>query len=55
MHTGTSGLPGVVRTHNVLFDIALAVAKKAIEQGVALELAEDALKEKIDAIFWQPK
>ena len=25
--------------------------KKAIEQGVALELAEDALKEKIDAIF----
>ncbi|MCC4796932.1 NAD-dependent malic enzyme [Enterovibrio norvegicus] len=48
-------LPPLEEIHTVSKHIALAVAKKAIEQGVALELAEDALKEKIDAIFWQPK
>ncbi|WP_325892780.1 NAD-dependent malic enzyme [Grimontia sp. NTOU-MAR1] len=48
-------LPALEEIHSVSRHIALAVAKKAIEQGVALELAEDALQERIDAIFWQPK
>ncbi|MDD1780644.1 NAD-dependent malic enzyme [Enterovibrio sp. ZSDZ35] len=48
-------LPALEEIQNVSRHIALAVAKKAIEQGVALELTEDALLERIDAIFWQPK
>lgn len=48
-------LPALEEIHAVSRHIALAVAKKAIEQGVALELAEDALQERIDATFWQPK
>ncbi|WP_281545252.1 NAD-dependent malic enzyme [Grimontia sp. SpTr1] len=48
-------LPALEEIHSVSRHIALAVAKKAIEQGVALELTEDALQERIDAIFWQPK
>ncbi|KKD58633.1 malate dehydrogenase [Grimontia sp. AD028] len=48
-------LPALEEIHSVSRQIALAVAKKAIEQGVALELTEDALQERIDAIFWQPK
>ncbi|SKA53440.1 NAD-dependent malic enzyme [Enterovibrio nigricans] len=48
-------LPALEEIQTVSRHIAIAIAKKAIEQGVALELTEDALLERIDAIFWQPK
>ncbi len=48
-------LPALEEIHSVSRHIALAVAKKAIEQGVALELADDALLERIDNTFWEPK
>ncbi|WP_028025627.1 NAD-dependent malic enzyme [Enterovibrio calviensis] len=48
-------LPPLEEIQLVSRHIALAVAKKAIEQGVALELTDEALQERIDAIFWQPK
>ncbi|MGF1767201.1 NAD-dependent malic enzyme [Enterovibrio makurazakiensis] len=48
-------LPPLEEIQTVSRHIALAVAKKAIEQGVALELTDEALQERIDAIFWQPK
>ncbi|ATF08579.1 NAD-dependent malic enzyme [Candidatus Enterovibrio altilux] len=48
-------LPPLEDIHFVSKHIAFAVAKKAIKQGVAVELTEDALKKKISAIFWQPE
>ena len=40
--------------HTVSKKIAFAVGKKAIEQGVALEITEEALQKAIDQHFWQP-
>lgn len=47
-------LPPLEAIHSVSKKIAFAVAKKAIEQGVALEIPDDALEEAIEASFWQP-
>ncbi|WP_172379677.1 NAD-dependent malic enzyme [Vibrio sp. Vb339] len=47
-------LPPLEEIHTVSKKIALAVGKKAIEQGVALEITEDALQQAIDQHFWQP-
>ena len=34
--------------------ISFAVAKKAIEQGYALEITDEALQQKIEQYFWKP-
>lgn len=47
-------LPPLEEIHTVSKRIAYAVAKKAIEQGVALEIADDALQIAIEQHFWQP-
>ncbi|HAS6182342.1 TPA: oxaloacetate-decarboxylating malate dehydrogenase [Vibrio vulnificus] len=47
-------LPPLEEIHTVSKRIAYAVAKKAIEQGVALEIADDALQVAIEQHFWQP-
>ncbi|MBE4599758.1 NAD-dependent malic enzyme [Vibrio navarrensis] len=47
-------LPPLEEIHMVSKRIAYAVAKKAIEQGVALEIADDALQVAIEQHFWQP-
>ncbi|CAH0525815.1 NAD-dependent malic enzyme [Vibrio hippocampi] len=47
-------LPPLEEIHQVSKFIAFAVAKKAIEQGVALEITDDALHAAIDENFWQP-
>ncbi|SJL82964.1 NAD-dependent malic enzyme [Vibrio palustris] len=48
-------LPPLESIHSVSKKIALAVAKKAIEQGVAPERSEKAIIEAIDQHFWQPE
>ncbi|PMH46644.1 NAD-dependent malic enzyme [Vibrio sp. 10N.286.49.B3] len=47
-------LPPLEEIHLVSKKIAIAVAKKAIEQGVALALTDEALQQAIDQHFWQP-
>ncbi|MBW3696808.1 NAD-dependent malic enzyme [Vibrio sp. T187] len=47
-------LPPLEEIHSVSKKIAYAVAKKAIEQGVALEITDEALQQAIDQHFWQP-
>ncbi|HFD4025976.1 TPA: NAD-dependent malic enzyme [Vibrio parahaemolyticus] len=47
-------LPPLEEIHLVSKKIAFAVAKKAIEQGVALEITNEALNDAIDQAFWQP-
>ncbi|KAB0286816.1 NAD-dependent malic enzyme [Vibrio fortis] len=47
-------LPPLEEIHTVSKKIAFAVGKKAIEQGVALEITEEALQQAIDQHFWQP-
>ncbi|ENM0965949.1 NAD-dependent malic enzyme [Vibrio parahaemolyticus] len=47
-------LPPLEEIHLVSKRIAFAVAKKAIEQGVALEITDEALNDAIDQAFWQP-
>ncbi len=47
-------LPPLEEIHLVSKAIAFAVAKKAIEQGVALRISDDAIKTAIDNHFWQP-
>ncbi|HCH1508529.1 TPA: NAD-dependent malic enzyme [Vibrio parahaemolyticus] len=47
-------LPPLKEIHLVSKKIAFAVAKKAIEQGVALEITDEALNDAIDQAFWQP-
>ncbi len=47
-------LPPLEEIHLVSKKIAFAVAKKAIEQGVALEITDEALNDAIDHAFWQP-
>lgn len=48
-------LPFLNEIQSVSKHIAFAVAKKAIEQGIALKITDEALKERIDATFWKPK
>ncbi|MGR5132004.1 NAD-dependent malic enzyme [Vibrio alfacsensis] len=47
-------LPPLEEIHLVSKKIAFAVAKKAIEQGVALEITDEALNDAIEQSFWQP-
>ncbi|MGR5399854.1 NAD-dependent malic enzyme [Vibrio harveyi] len=47
-------LPPLEEIHLVSKKIAFAVAKKAIEQGVALEITDEALNDAIYQAFWQP-
>ncbi|HII4335182.1 TPA: NAD-dependent malic enzyme [Vibrio parahaemolyticus] len=47
-------LPPLEEIHLVSKKIAFAVAKKAIEQGVSLEITDEALNDAIDQAFWQP-
>ncbi|ELA7320329.1 NAD-dependent malic enzyme [Vibrio parahaemolyticus] len=47
-------LPPLEEIHLVSKKIAFVVAKKAIEQGVALEITDEALNDAIDQAFWQP-
>ncbi|MGY0615796.1 NAD-dependent malic enzyme [Vibrio sp. FJH11] len=47
-------LPPLEEIHLVSKKIAFSVAKKAIEQGVALEITDEALNDAIDQAFWQP-
>jgi malate dehydrogenase (oxaloacetate-decarboxylating) len=47
-------LPPLEEIHTVSKNIAFAVAKKAIEQGVALKISDDAIRTAIDNHFWQP-
>ena len=47
-------LPPLEEIHSVSKKIAFAVAKKAIEQGVALEITDEALNVAIEQSFWQP-
>ncbi|WP_394134585.1 NAD-dependent malic enzyme [Aliivibrio fischeri] len=47
-------LPPLEEIHSVSKRIAFAVAKKAIEQGYALEITDEALHQKIESYFWKP-
>ncbi|MBD1565930.1 MULTISPECIES: NAD-dependent malic enzyme [Vibrio] len=47
-------LPPLEAIHSVSKKIAFAVAKMAIEQGVALEISDDVLESAIEQHFWQP-
>jgi len=47
-------LPPLEEIHLVSKRIAVAVAKKAMEQGVALQITDEALDSAIDQYFWQP-
>ncbi|MFH0256635.1 NAD-dependent malic enzyme [Vibrio rumoiensis] len=48
-------LPPLEEIHLVSKKIAFAVAKKAIEQGVALSITDDAIESAIENGFWQPE
>ncbi len=48
-------LPSLEEIHYVSKKIAFAVAKKAIEQGYASEISDDAILQKIEQYFWTPK
>ena len=48
-------LPPLEEIHTVSKKIAFAVAKKAIEQGVALSITDDAIEAAIENGFWQPE
>lgn len=47
-------LPPLEEIHSVSKKIAFAVGQKAIEQGVALEITDEALNVAIEQSFWQP-
>ncbi|MGC9402411.1 NAD-dependent malic enzyme, partial [Vibrio genomosp. F10 str. 9ZC157] len=47
-------LPPLESIHSVSKKIAFAVAKKAIQQGVALEITDEAIESAIEQHFWQP-
>ncbi len=47
-------LPPLEEIHSVSKKIAIAVGKKAIEQGVAPAVSDEALEIAIDQHFWQP-
>ncbi|WBA13557.1 NAD-dependent malic enzyme [Salinivibrio proteolyticus] len=48
-------LPSLEDITYVSKQIAFAVAKQAIEEGVAAELSDEALKKRIDDSFWEPR
>lgn len=48
-------LPPLEEIHSVSKKIAFAVAKKAIEQGVALSITDEAIEAAIENGFWQPE
>ncbi|OOF11072.1 NAD-dependent malic enzyme [Salinivibrio sp. PR5] len=48
-------LPSLEDITYVSKQIAFAVAKHAIEEGVAAELSDEALKKRIDDSFWEPR
>lgn len=48
-------LPPLEDITHVSKRIAFAVAKKAIEQGVALEISDEVLQERIESGFWKPR
>lgn len=53
-NTGTGELlPPLTEIANLSKKIALAVSKVAVEQGLALEMSDEALKEQIDKNFWR--
>ncbi|MBQ1783857.1 MAG: NAD-dependent malic enzyme [Gammaproteobacteria bacterium] len=47
-------LPPFETTHEVSRTIALAVAKAAIRQGLAISVADEVLTDAIERMFWQP-
>ncbi len=47
-------LPSLEDIQEVSKHIAFAVAKKAIEQGFATELTDEAIQEQIESNFWEP-
>ncbi|AUI85875.1 NAD-dependent malic enzyme [Vibrio azureus] len=54
IHGNGALLPPLEEIHLVSKKIAFAVAKKAMEQGVALEITDEALNDAIEQAFWQP-
>jgi len=52
---GSDLLPSLSDIHQVSIDIAFAVAKQAIEEGVAVQISENEIRNKIDRNFWQPE
>jgi len=54
LHGNGPLLPPLEEIHSVSKKIAMAVGKKAIEQGVAKAITDKALEESIDKYFWQP-
>jgi malate dehydrogenase (oxaloacetate-decarboxylating) len=48
-------LPAITEIETLSKRIAFGVAKKAIEEGVALEITDDALWAAIDRNYWLPK
>ena len=48
-------LPALTEIETLSKRIAFAIAKKAIEEGVALEISDDALWAAIDKNYWLPK
>ncbi|MBE0363999.1 malate dehydrogenase (oxaloacetate-decarboxylating) [Pseudoalteromonas ulvae UL12] len=47
-------LPALTKIEELSKEIAFAVAKKAIEQGVALEISDDAIWAAINRNYWMP-
>jgi malate dehydrogenase (oxaloacetate-decarboxylating) len=45
--------PSVTRLADVTFDVALAVAREAVREGVAT-MADDAIEREIRATMWKP-
>lgn len=55
-NTGTGALlPPLAGIANLSKEIAFAVGKVAMEQGLALEMSDEAFREAIDRHFWEPE
>ncbi|MBQ4832433.1 NAD-dependent malic enzyme [Pseudoalteromonas sp. MMG010] len=55
-NTGNGSLlPALTEIESLSKQIAFAVAKKAIEQGVALEISDEGLRKAIDKNYWLPE
>lgn len=48
-------LPPLTKIADLSKEIAFAVGKKAMEQGLALEQSDERLRERIEENFWQPE
>ncbi len=48
-------LPALTEIESLSKEIAFAVAKKAIEQGLALELSDEAIHQEIEKNYWLPE